>query len=209
MQKKQRANIKGLKQEVDHFSITLDNVPHADNFFYADRVDVKQDHDFILLTFATTKNPDDSEVSLCVQIAMPIELACIFLYKANFIDPSLSGELLFKVVENAATNIKKQFGEPRSVASFSIPKDPSLFRKFSSNFSTSCVIQGQSCIEFFQIPPSLLIDLTYGRNHQRSGEVNHVISVISSPTLHYHLLKETEKILKPHFKKGADNVISQ
>lgn len=184
-------------------TFSLDNVPYAEDYFFADRGKLTLDGDQLIFSF-TTITTIEKQVSLCVEIALPIDLAITQLYKANFIDASLNGDKMSDVIKKASEVLKTKYKCPQELDKIEYPKDSSNYRKFSSNFLSSCVIQGQACLEFYQIPPRMLVDRMFKNvtgSAKRNGRVSNVISIIATTFLIDAILSEGERLLKPLFKE--------
>lgn len=185
-------------------TFNLDSVPYAEDYFFADKGKVTLVGDQIVFSFISTETISN-KVSLCVEIIVPVEVAVEHLYKSNFIEPSLNGNKMNEVVSTSAALLSKNYKIPEELNKIEYPQDSSNYRKFTSNFFSACIYRGQASIDFFQIPPRMIVDKLFkNSNSNRAGNVTNVISVIFSTFLFDSILKEGESILAPIYKDMAN-----
>lgn len=192
-------DIPGLLAREGGVSFSTHNLPSSDHFFTASDFMVASDAENLYILFGQTSHfakADEKEFRLAIEIVFSRAHARDCFYTTIFEIPALNLDIPFINSLEATYNKYAQTTTYSYGKGLAIPKDPSSFRKFSSNFATATTSSGQGLLEFFEASPDLLLNLTSGRQRRPNMGIKSVVSVLAPTTLLYALFMEMAKFLK-------------
>lgn len=178
------------------------NLPASSHYFDATHfaLDVSGEN-FVILFGQKSNFSTDDKYNLAVEIAMPKEYANKFLFEAIHKINSLGHEKPFiEVVNEHYEKLKSKDSDDRSKP-LKLPDDSNSFRRFSSNFSTISISGGQALIEFFEVPPDLLVSVVHSRNVRKGAGAQSIVSVVTNVSLLKLFLDKT----KISINEGGEN----
>ena len=176
------SKIPGIRLHQDgSIGFSPEDLPASTHFFDATHYSVDISGENCIMLFGQKSFfSKDNRYNAALEISMPRRFADLYLKKAVFEEPSLGGkEPLVKSIDGYYNALREQDGHDINSV-LELPSNPNSFRRFSANYVILSISEGQVVLEFFEIPPDIIVSLTYGKPVREGSRVHSVISVLTN-----------------------------
>ncbi|MBT7567286.1 hypothetical protein HN630_00085 [archaeon] len=163
---------------------TTDTLPASEHFFDATHFAMDDSGENIVILFGQKSSfSKENKYNLAIEVSIPRHFVETFLHKAIFNSPGIGEDRPFiESVDEQYSGLVKQ--DQRAFDELlELPSDSNSFRRFSSNFMTVSLSGGQGLVEFFEVPPDLLVNIVHSRNIRKGASAKSVVSVLTNVSL--------------------------
>ena len=177
-----KVDVPGIKVTGDgSISFSTDHLPASTHFFDATHFVVDSTGENLVMLFGQKSVfSKEDRYNLAVEISMPRYYVEKFLSKAIFDIPGLGAEKPFiESVEESYHSLEIK-DDSDIMKLLDLPNESSSFRRFSANYTTVSMSGGQALIEFFEVPPDLLVNVVHNRELRRGSSAQSVISILTN-----------------------------